>query len=114
MFFSDVLVANAILNADTPYEAKRLSYQINRVNNRDWHDHGHDICIKGVREIFTQNPDLLNMLKATAPLTIAEASNDRVWGTGIPLWDRNALICDKWESQGWLSKMLHSVREEPS
>ena len=61
-----------------------------------------------------QNPDLLNMLKATVPLTIVEASNDRVWGTVIPLQDRNTLISDKWESQVWLSKMLHSIREEPS
>ena len=54
------------------------------------------------------------MLKATSPVTITEASSDKTWGTGIPLRDRTALVQDKWESQGWLSKMLHTIRDSPS
>ena len=50
-----------------------------------------DICFKDVFEKFHQNPDLLNMLRSTSPLTIAEALNDHIWGTGILLRDANAL-----------------------
>ena len=32
MYFGDTFTVNAILNSSTPYEAKKLSYQINGVN----------------------------------------------------------------------------------
>ena len=81
IYFGDTYTANAMLNCSTPHEAKRLSHQINGMNPDVWRESAYDICLKGVFEKFHQNPDLLNMLRTTAPLTIAEASNDRIWGT---------------------------------
>ena len=52
------------------------------------------------------------MLKETRELILAKASKDKIWGTGIPLRDANALCTDKWENRGWLSKILHGIREE--
>ena len=60
---------------------------------------------------FEQNPDLLNMLKATGIKTVAEASNDRTWGTGVPLRDTRALNKSSWHSNGWLSDMLRTIRD---
>ena len=40
MLFGDSITANAILKADTQYEVKRLSYQINGVNREEWKEHG--------------------------------------------------------------------------
>ena len=37
MMFGDTYTANAILKADTPYEVKNLSYQINGINKEEWH-----------------------------------------------------------------------------
>ena len=48
MFFRDTHIANAILRAKTPYEAKKLSYQINGVSGQEWYVQGYDICYKGV------------------------------------------------------------------
>ena len=76
MLFGDSVTANAILKADTPYEVKRLSYQINGVNRDEWKERGYDICLRGITEKFKQNPHLMNMLKATNEFTLAEASND--------------------------------------
>ena len=56
MFFSDIYTANALLNSSTPYEAKRLSYQINGANQGEWKADTYDICFKGVREKFHQKP----------------------------------------------------------
>ena len=36
MYFRDKFTANAILNSSTPYEAKKLSYQINGINTGKW------------------------------------------------------------------------------
>ena len=61
MFFGDSFVANAILNCDSPYEAKKLSYQINGADKQQWRDNGFDKCYTGVREKFKQNLHLHNM-----------------------------------------------------
>ena len=54
------------------------------------------------------------MLNTTAPKIVAEASTDKLWGTGIPLRDSSALDSKKWENQGWLLEILLSVRDEVS
>ena len=109
MFFSDSFVANAILNCDSPYEAKKLSYEINGADKQQWRDNVFDKCYTGVREKFKQNLHLHNMLKTTSPKTLAEASIDRTWGTRISLRDLNALKQDQWHTSGWLSNMLHRI-----
>ena len=52
------------------------------------------------------------MLKTTIPKTLAEATQDRIWGTGIRLHDTGALDTEKWTGPGWLSRMLHTIRCE--
>ena len=90
----------------------KLSYQINGVNREEWKERGYDICLRGVSEKFKQNPHLMNMLQATKGYTLAEASNDRLWGTGIPLRDKDTLTQASWSSHGWLSNMLHDIRDK--
>ena len=65
MYFGDTFTANAILNSSTLYEAKKLTYQINGINTGELQEKGYELCYKGVHAKFEQNPDLLNMLKAT-------------------------------------------------
>ena len=112
MLFGDSITANAILKADTPYEVKRLSYQINGVNREEWKEHGYEICLRGISEKFKQNPQLMNMLQATNGFILAEASNNRLWGMGVPLRDKDALTQSAWSSHGWLSNMLHDIRDK--
>ena len=52
------------------------------------------------------------MLLTTTPKLVAEATTDRMWGTGIHLRDSNALDRKRWTSNGWLSDMLMSTRSE--
>ena len=112
MLFGDTYTANAILKAKTPFEAKKLSYQIKGTNKDEWRERGYDICFQGISEKFNQNPNLMNMLKATKGFVLAEASNDRLWGTGIPLRDKHTLSQTSWSSRGWLSDMLHEIRDK--
>ena len=112
MMFGDTFTANAILKATAPYEVKKLGYQINGVNRDEWCKCGYEVCFTGVAEKFNQNPNLMSMLRATKGLTIAEALNDKLWGTGIPLRDRCVLSQSLWVSRGWLSGMLHEIRDK--
>ena len=110
--FGDSYTANRILLADTPIECKQLGYKINGVDHEKWHSDGYEICFAGIREKFMQNQSLLQLLKSTTSKTIAEAMTDKIWGTGITLWDSSTLQTDKWHSPGWLSRMLMTIRDE--
>ena len=110
--FGDSYVANKILNAETAIECKRLSYQINGVDADHWCNDGYDICYEGVKQKFLQNDNLLSMLKTTAPKILAEATPDRLSGTGINFHESSALDTCKWTSPGWLSRMLINIRSE--
>ena len=88
-----------------------LSYKINGVNNEKWKADGFELCLKGVEAKFKQNKELWSMLKTTEPKILVEASTDRLWGTGISLKDTHVLDNKRWYGKGWLSDMLHTVRE---
>ena len=83
------------------------------VDIEKWRNEGYDLCFDGVREKFVQNPPLLALLKSTAPKILTEATLDHLWGTGITLRDTNTLNTGKWNSTGWLSKMLLTIRDDP-
>ena len=112
LMFGDSYMANRILLADTPMECKQLSYKINGVDREKWQSDGYEVCFGGVHEKFIQNQPLLQLLKMTSPKILAEATTDRLWGTGIALRDSCALQTDKWHSSGWLSRMLMTIRDE--
>ena len=51
------------------------------------------------------------MCQTTHPKTIAEATYDKTWGTGIPLYNPDDLIEEKWYNKGWMSDILMSIRD---
>ena len=112
--FGDSYTANQILQSDTALECKQLSYNINGVDKEKWKSVGYELCFDGIGEKFLQNPPLLAMLKTTLPKILAEATTDRLWGTGIRLQDSCALDTEKWSGTGWLSRMLITIRDEQS
>ena len=81
------------------------------MNNEKWRAEGFELCLKGVEAKFKQNKELWSMLKTMEPKTLVEASNDRLWGTGISLKDTHVLDSRRWHGKGWLSEMLHIIRE---
>ena len=92
-----------ILQAENPYEVKKLSHQIKDVDHHRWQNEGFEICFEGIKAKFVQNGNLLKMLKTMTPLTLVEASTDRVWGTGVGIQDSNVLNLDHWINKGWMS-----------
>ena len=112
LFFGDSVTANQILKSATALDAKKLSYKIENFDKHQWILEGYSICERGVRAKFEQNKLLLDMLKTMHPRILAEASTDKVWGTGFPLRNKDVLNPSKWEGEGWLSYMLMRIRED--
>ena len=112
LMFGDSVIADQILTCDNAYEAKHLGYHIAGFDMKRWINDGYSLCYDGIHAKFTQNRNLLMMLKSTAPKVLVEATSDRLWGTGISLRDHQALNPDKWHNKGWMSTMLMGIRDE--
>ena len=66
-----------------------------------------------VRAKFGQNQTLGDLLKNTGNAKIAETSPDDFWGTGLHLYDRNAMDVRFWSNQrGLMSDVYERVRSE--
>ena len=64
-----------------------------------------------MKEKFLQNPPLLQMLKATTPKLLVEASVDRQWRTGVHIRNPHVLKRELWSGNGWMSSMLSEIRD---
>ena len=105
----DELTSVSILNCKTARDAKRLGYKIQGYDPKIWYEKGFDLCKPGIKAKFNLNPTLLKMLTTTSPKLLVEGSSDKIWGTGIPLKDTDALNREKWYNTGWLSTMLIDI-----
>ena len=111
LMFGDNYTANMILRMETPLDAKRLSHRRSGVDHTKWQLNNYAVCLDGVKEKFWQNPPLMSMLKATKPKLLVEVSLDKLWGTGVGIHDSDVLKREKWSGHGWLSQMLHDIRD---
>ena len=61
---------------------------------------------------FVSNPNLAGVLVNTGSKKIVECSYDSIWGTGVPLNNKDCLKEENWASVGLLGEMLMETREE--
>ena len=67
---------------------------------------------KGMLLKYSQNPDLLALLKSTNDNRLGEANPfDKYWGTGIRMTHEDAFNTSKW-ADNWCGKLLEEVRDE--
>ena len=113
LHYGDTQRAQRILLVDSAFECKEIGREIVEGNETQWKKH-HILekCYPGLLEKFRSNAHLGEMLLSTGNLTLAEASYDPTWGTGVPLHDEDALNRDHWRGTGLLGEMLMQVRED--
>lgn len=98
--------------AASPRDAKRLGRQVPGFSEAIWAVAARPIVAEGNYAKFTQHPNLLQELLATARTTIVEASpTDRVWGIGLKADDPRALCRSTWRGANWLGDVLTDVRD---
>ena len=107
--FSDYTSSEKILQCHDPYDAKTLSRNILNFDKDAWKSVARDACLLGIQAKFDQNPSLLQFLKATKPKKLAESFYDKLWGTGLSLYDQNALKPSHWINQGLLGEILMEI-----
>ena len=112
--FRDTNTANAIMMGKTPLECKELAREITNYNHEDWKKQAKTKCKPGLAAKFKSNEALLNLLKSTGDKMLVESCRDQLWGTGIPLRDKDCLNREKWSGQGILGEILTELQDEPA
>lgn len=113
MFFKDEEIAEQILEADSPAEAKKLGRKVKNYDDAAWSKNRADAMYKAVLLKFKQNKDLKDIILADEfkDKGFVEGSPyDKIWGVGIS-WD-DPLIADEknWRGENLLGKTLDKVR----
>ena len=110
--FNDKTSARRILCAKTPLEAKRIGGEIIGFKSEQWMAVAKDLVKPGITAKFQSHPTLANVLLVTKGMTLAEATFDKFWGTGIPIHDVNCANHEKWHGTGILGEILMEIRDE--
>jgi len=111
--FEDADTAAQILAADHPRQHKALGRKVKPFDTGVWLRERAAIVKAGNRAKFTQNPELRELLLATAGTTLVEASPyDKIWGIGLAASDPRAQDPAQWKGQNLLGKLLTELRDE--
>ena len=110
-FFTDMDTRTQILKASSPLECKELARNISGFNYESWKEVAKSHCKPGIEAKFISNPYLINMLQSTGNKTFVEACYDKLWGTGIPLHDKDCRKKDLWSNTGIQGEILMEIRQ---
>ena len=111
--YGDEQMAAKIIITESALEAKRMGHKLKKPKEvKDWSEIAKEMCLPGIKAKFHQNLPLLLLLQSTDNQTIVESSYDNIWGTGIPLRDRNCLNQKQWKNIGILGEILMDIRRE--
>ena len=113
LYFKDKEIAEQILKAKTPKEAKKLGRQVHNFNSDEWSDACGDIMYNVVLAKFCQNEYLARLITRRDLLdkTFVEGSpTDCIWGCGIRWNDPKIDDESNWNGTNLLGKVLNRVR----
>ena len=111
--FHDDKIAAQILETNDVAKIKALGRLVSGYDDHHWNGVRQVVVYEGLVAKFTQNPQLLQLLKNTKDDILAEcAVKDRIWGIGLSMTDSDRLIRAKWKGQNLLGYVLMMVRDK--
>jgi hypothetical protein len=111
--FGDAEVLGQILKTTSPKTHKALGRKVRDFDAAVWERERERIVYEASHAKFTQNPELLKALLATAGTELVEASPlDRIWGVGLGAEDPRIQDPAKWRGLNLLGKVLTRLRED--
>lgn len=110
--FSDTEIAEKILNAQSPAQAKKLGRLVQNFHPDIWNAHKFEIVVNGNLQKFSQHDALKNFLLQTGERILVEASPvDPIWGIGLAAEDDKASNPLLWKGENLLGFALMEVRD---
>ncbi|ARO21437.1 GTP cyclohydrolase (plasmid) [Bacillus tropicus] len=112
MLMGDIKTAQLILDAGyDPRKHKELGRQVTPFNAELWNDNCKEIVYRANYLKFTQNIEMLEVLKSTKGTELVEASPyDKIWGIGLLETDPRAQNKSTWQGKNWLGEVLTQLR----
>ena len=110
--FGDTVTEAQILSTSTALECKTEARNIRNYDQQLWESSAKTLCYDGIKAKFTQNHWLANLLLSTNDETLVEATYDKIWGTGIPLHQKECTDKSQWKGIGIMGEILMAIREE--
>lgn len=91
---------------------KALGRKVKNYNDAIWNSKRFNIVGVGVREKFSQNQDLKEIILNTGNTKFVEASKyDKVWGNGLSEQDSKRIPEEKWPGMNLLGQLLNTIRD---
>lgn len=115
ILFNALAIANKVLLAKTPGEAKALGRKIQGFNEELWLKHRFDIVVKANLAKFSYHLELKDFLLNTGERILVEASPvDAIWGIGLASDNPAVENPTKWQGLNLLGYALMAVRDKLS
>lgn len=115
IYFGDYASFVAILNTDSPADAKAIGRAVKGFDAEIWNEVSYNIMYNIVFEKFYQNKDCKDMLlrKDLKDKSFVEGSPvDAIWGVKISWDDPDIDDESNWKGENRLGKVLNQVRED--
>jgi ribA/ribD-fused uncharacterized protein len=110
--FEDPDIAEQVLGARTPAEAKELGRRVRGFDDEIWVAHRWEIVVTGSVLKFGQDPALRDYLLSTRNRVLVEASpRDAIWGIGLAADSEHAEAPDQWRGLNLLGFALMQARD---
>lgn len=111
--FNDNEIAEKIILADSPAEAKKLGREVKNYVDSVWLENRFEIVRQGNFYKFSQNKSLKEFLINTKERILVEASPvDPIWGIGMATDHKEVNNPEKWKGLNLLGFALMEVRDE--
>lgn len=111
-FFKDEEIANSILQAVTPREAKAYERKIKNYDDKSWNIKRDEIMLIALLAKFDSVTQFREFLKTHKDKIFVEASPyDKIWGIKLAETHPDALNPDKWKGENRLGKCINKLIE---
>ena len=98
----------------TALECKEKGKEIWSFKEDEWKIKAEDLCLPGILAKFKSNKCLADMLLSMCGKWVVEATYYTMWGTGVPLHQKDCLDKKQWNNIGLLGSMLMKVCDQLS
>src|SRR5699024_6045305 len=108
--FGDSRIAAQILETQDVAYIKTLGRLVSGYDDHYWNGIRQIVVYEGLKEKFSQNTELKDLLKRTGSAVLAEcAVKGRIWGIGLSMHDPNRFDRSQWLGENLLGYSLMMV-----
>ena len=114
-FFGDEEMYNAILNSETPKEAKKYGRLVKNFDANKWAEVCFDKMYKACYAKFSQNSGLKELILSSdfeGKGFVEGSPYDAIWGVKMDWRNPDIDNEENWQGQNLLGKVLNKVRED--